>query len=145
MLCQAREMNSHVQQLQLVTWQVGAKGLVGHLSNPLYCTWILEMYHIRGQNSHYKKPVWNEPIKEGSKNAPKANIAPRWPAVYVIFENVLKEGINIACKAYFAVRSIWTVKKWFQGRGCLPVLIGSRVKEKKNAWARINKASGTMP
>ena len=33
MLCQAREMNSHVQQLQLATWQVGAKGLVGHLSN----------------------------------------------------------------------------------------------------------------
>ena len=24
------------------------------------------------------------------------------------FENVLKEGINIACKTYFAVRSIWT-------------------------------------
>ena len=57
MLCQAREMNSHVQQLQLATWQVGAKGLVGHLSNPLYCTRILEMYHIRGQNSHYKKLV----------------------------------------------------------------------------------------
>ena len=131
MLCQAREMNSHVQQLQLATWQVGAKGLVGHLSNPLYCTWILEMYHIRGQNSHYKKLVWNERIKEGSKNAPKANLTPRWPAAYVIFENVLKEGINIACKAYFAVRSIWTVKKWFQGRGCLPLLIGSRVKRKK--------------
>ena len=38
MLCQVREMNSHVQQLQLETWQVGAKGLVGHLSNPLHCT-----------------------------------------------------------------------------------------------------------
>ena len=120
-LCQAREMNSHVQQLQLATRQIGAKGLV----------WILEMYHIRGQNSHYKKLVWNERIKEGSKNAPKANLTPRWPAAYVIFENVLKEGINIACKAYFAVRSIWTVKKWFQGRGCLPLLIGSRVKRKK--------------
>ena len=108
MLCQAREMNSHVQQLQLATWQVGAKGLVGHLSNPLYCTWILEMYHIRGQNSHYKKLVWNERIKEGSKNAPKANLTPRCPVAYVIFENVLKVGINIACKAYFAVRSIWT-------------------------------------
>ena len=131
MLCQAREMNSHVQQLQLATWQVGAKGLVGHLSNPLYCTWILEMYHIRGQNSHYKKLVWNERIKEGSKNAPKASLTPGWPAAYVIFENVLKEGINIACKAYFAVRSIWAVKKWFQGRGCLPLLIGSRVKRKK--------------
>ena len=119
--------------------------LVGHLSNPLYCTWILEMYHIRGQNSHYKKLVWNERIKEGSQNAPKANLTPHWPAAYVIFENVLKEGINIACKAYFAVRSIWTLKKWFQGRGCLPLLIGSRVKREKNAWARINKASGTMP
>ena len=106
MLCQAREMNSHVQQLQLATWQVGAKGLVGHLSNPLYCTWMLEMYHIRGQNSHYKKLVWNERIKEGSKNAPKANLTPCWHA-NVIFENVLKEGVNIACKAYFAVRSIW--------------------------------------
>ena len=31
MLCQAREMNSHVQQLQIATWKVGAKGLVGHL------------------------------------------------------------------------------------------------------------------
>ena len=29
MLCQAREINSHVQQLQLATWQVGAKALVG--------------------------------------------------------------------------------------------------------------------
>ena len=38
MLCQVREMNSHVQQLQLASWQVGAKGLVGHLSNPLYCS-----------------------------------------------------------------------------------------------------------
>ena len=38
MLCQAREMNSHVQQLQLANWQVGAKGLEGDLSNPLYCT-----------------------------------------------------------------------------------------------------------
>ena len=28
MLCQVREVNSHVQQLQLATWQVGAKGLV---------------------------------------------------------------------------------------------------------------------
>ena len=37
----------------------------------------------------------------------------------------------VACKAYFSVRSIWTVKKWFQGRGCLPLLIGSRVKRKK--------------
>ena len=126
----------HVQQLQLAAWQVGAKGLVGHFSNPLYCTWILEMYHIRGQNSHYKKLVWNERIKEGSKNAPKASLTPGWPAAYVIFENVLKEGINIACKAYFAVRSIWTVKKWFQGTGCLPLLIGSRVKRKKNTWAR---------
>ena len=64
------------------------------------------MYHIRGQNSHYKKLVRNERIKEGSKNAPKASLTPGWPAAYVIFENVLKEGINIACKAYFAVRSI---------------------------------------
>ena len=78
-----------------------------HLSNPLYCTWMLEMYHIRGQNSHYKKLVWNERLKEGSKNAPKANLTPCWHA-NVIFENVLKEGINIACKAYFAVWSIWT-------------------------------------
>ena len=77
------------------------------LSNPLYCTWMLEMYHIRGQNSHYKKLVWNERIKEGSKNAPKANLTPRWHT-NVIIENVLKEGINIARKAYFAVRSIWT-------------------------------------
>ena len=38
MLCQVREIYSHVQQLQLANWQVGAKGLVGHLSNPLYCT-----------------------------------------------------------------------------------------------------------
>ena len=38
----------------------------------------------------------------------------------MIFENVLKEGINIACNAYFAVRSI-----------CLPLLVGSRVKRKK--------------
>ena len=37
MLSQAREMNSHVQQLQLATWRVGAKGLVGNHSNPLYC------------------------------------------------------------------------------------------------------------
>ena len=134
-------MNSHVQQLQLANWQVGAKGLVGHLSNPLYCSWMLEMYHIyiRGQNSHYKKLVWNERIKEGSKNAPKANLTPCWHA-NVISENVLKEAINIACKAYFAVRSIWTfdrprvgggVKKWFEGRGCLPLLIGSRDKKKK--------------
>ena len=57
MLCQARKMNCHMQQLQLVTWQVGAKGLVGHLSNPLYCTRMLEMYHKRGQNRHYKKLV----------------------------------------------------------------------------------------
>ena len=82
MLCQAREMNSHVQQLQLAAWQVGAKGLVGHLSNPLYCTGMLELYHIRGQSSHYKKPRWH---------------------TNVILENVLKEGINKACKAYFAV------------------------------------------
>ena len=57
MLCQTREMNSHVQQLQLATGKVGAKGLVGHLSNPLYYTCTLEMYHIIGQNSHYKKLV----------------------------------------------------------------------------------------
>ena len=38
MLYQVREMNSYVQQLQLANWQVGAKGLVGHLSNPLYCS-----------------------------------------------------------------------------------------------------------
>ena len=38
MLCQVREMNPHVQQLQLATWQIRAKGLVDHLSNPLYCT-----------------------------------------------------------------------------------------------------------
>ena len=88
-LCQAREMNSHVQQLQLATRQIGAKGLV----------WILEMYHIRGQNSHYKKLVGKERIKEGSKNAPKPNLTPRCPAAYVIFENVLKEEINITCKA----------------------------------------------
>ena len=81
-------MNSHVQQLQLANWQVGAKGLVGHLSNPLYCSSMLEMYHI------YIR--WNERIKEGSKNAPKANLTPCWHA-NVIFENVLKEGINIAC------------------------------------------------
>ena len=151
MLWQVREMNSHVQQLQLATWKVGAKGLVGHLSNPLYCTWMLEMYHIRGQNSHYKKLVWNERIKEGSKNAPKANLTPCWHA-NVIFENVLKEGINIACKAYFAVWSIWTFDWPGVGgsqkvipRERLPaILIGSRDK-KKNAWARINKASGTMP
>ena len=160
MLCQAREMNSHVQQLQLATWQVGAKGLVGHLSNPLYCTWMLEMYHIRGQNSHYKKLVWNERIKEGSKNTPKANLTPRCPAAYVIFENVLKEGINRACKAYFALRSIWTFDWPRVGasqkvipRERLPatLLIGSSVKKEnktnknKNAWARTNKASGTMP
>ena len=42
-------MNSHVQQLQLATWQVGAKGLVGQLSNPLYCTWIMEMYQTEAK------------------------------------------------------------------------------------------------
>ena len=139
MLCQAREMNSYVQQLQLATWQVEAKGLVGHLCNPLlYCTWILELYHIRGQNSHYKKLVWNERIKEGSKNAPKANLTPRWHT-NVILENVLKEGINKACKAYFAVWSIWTFDWPGVGgsqkvipRERLPaILIGSRDKKKR--------------
>ena len=57
------------------------------------------MHHIRGQNGNYKKLVGNERIKEGSKNAPKASLTPHWPAAYVIFENVLKEGIDIACKA----------------------------------------------
>ena len=38
----------------------------------------------------------------------------------MIFENVLKEGINIACNTYFAVRSI-----------CLPLIVGSRVERKK--------------
>ena len=149
MLCQAREMNSHVQQLQLATWQVGAKGLVGHLSNPLYCTWILEMYHIRGQNSHYKKLVWNERIKEGSKNAPKANLTPCWHA-NVIFENVLKEGINIACKAYFAVRSIWTFdrprvggsQKVIPREGFPALLIGSRVKKTKQNKTKTTKRLG---
>ena len=42
----------------------------------------------------------------------------------MIFENVLKEGINIACNAYFAVRSI-----------CLLLLVGSRVKRKKKTPA----------
>ena len=46
----------------------------------------------------------------------------------MIFENVLKEGINIACKAYFAVRSI-----------CLPLLVGSRVKRKKKTPAVENE------
>ena len=55
------------------------------------------MYHIRGQNSHYKKLVCNERIKEGSKNAPKANLTPRWPAANVIFENVCC-AIDLNCK-----------------------------------------------
>ena len=136
MLCQAREMNSHVQQLQLAIWQVAAKGLVGHLSNPLYCTWMLELYHIRGQNSQYKKLVWNERIKEGSKNAPKANLTPRWHT-NVILENVLKEGINKArtllCDRFELSidRELGGVKKWFQGRGCLPSSSGRAIKKKR--------------
>ena len=153
-------MNSHVQQLQLATWQVGAKGLVVHLSNPLYYTWILEMYHIRGQNSHYKKLVWNERIKEGSKNAPKANLTPRWHA-NVIFEHVLKEGINIAslqgvfCCSIdlnFRLTESWGESKSDpMGEVACPSSSGGAIKTKnkkqknKNAWARINKASGTMP
>ena len=93
--------------------------------------------YVNYGNVPYKRPKqslnetglkWTD--KRGFKKC-KANLTSRWPAAYVIFENVLKEGINIACKAYFAVRSNWTVKKWFQGRGCLPLLIGSRVKRKK--------------
>ena len=40
MLCQAREMNSHVQQLQLATWQVGVKGLVEGLNGVVAFTVI---------------------------------------------------------------------------------------------------------
>ena len=97
-----------------LTWQVGAKGLVGHLSNPLYCKWILEMYHIRGQNSHDKKLVWNERIKEGSKNAPKANLTPRWPGAYVIFENVSKEGTGVYCRAIDL--NFWLTKSWGESK-----------------------------
>ena len=82
----------------------GAKGLVGHLSNPLYCKWILEMYHIRGQNSHYKKLVRNGRIKEGSKNAPKAKTLHLLSLLLTWFlKTFQRKGL-----AYIAVRSIWT-------------------------------------
>jgi len=36
---------------------------------------------------------------DGLKNAPKASLTPHWPAAYVTFKNVLKERVDIACKA----------------------------------------------
>ena len=57
------------------------------------------------------------------------------PAAYVIFENILKEGINIACKAgvfrcAIDDREFRRVRKWFQGRGCRPLLIPGRALKK---------------
>ena len=46
--------------------------------------------------SHADKAVWKEREKEASKNAPKDNLIPRWPAGYVIFENVIKEGLKLS-------------------------------------------------
>ena len=51
---------------------------------------------IRGQNANYDKAVWKERVKEASKNAPKDSLIPRWPAGYVIFENVIKEGLKLS-------------------------------------------------
>ena len=36
--------------------------------------------------------------KTVKNNAPKASLKRLWPAAYVIYENVFKEEINIACK-----------------------------------------------
>ena len=93
------------------------------------------MYHIRGQNSHYKKLVRNERIKEGSKNAPKANLTPRWPAAYVIFENVSKEGIGVYCCAIdlnFPLTESWGESKSdSMGELACPSSSGSALKKKQ--------------